>query len=153
MLPANSCSFTSSFNSIRLLHLLSLLHWLQQLALYRKSDKNGHSGFFLFLRENYSLLLVRIPLAIEEIPHYSCDSQSFHHNWLLNFCKSFFLIRLIWWYDSAFYPANVNSIHWFSILMCLAPLKEITFVLGILLILHINEFYLVKYFQKFGSIF
>ena len=36
--------------------------------------------FFLFLRENYSLLLVRKPLAIEEIPHYSCDSQSFHHN-------------------------------------------------------------------------
>ena len=80
MLPANSGSFTSSFNSIRSLHLLSSLHLLQHLALYQKSDKNGHSGFFLFLRENYSFLLVRIPLAIEEIPHYSCDSQSFHHN-------------------------------------------------------------------------
>ena len=106
MLPANSDSFTSSFNSIRSLPLLSLLHLLQHLALYRKRDKNGHSGFFLFLRENYSLLLVRVPLAIEEIPHYSCDSQSFHHNWLLNFCKSFFLNRLIWWYDSSFLPCQ-----------------------------------------------
>ena len=69
MLPANGGSFTFSFNSVRLLHLLSLLHWLQHLALYGRSDKNGHSGFFLFIRENHSLLLVRIPLAIEEIPH------------------------------------------------------------------------------------
>ena len=80
MLPANGGSFTFSFNSIRLLHLLSLLHWLQHLEQYGMSDENGHSDFVLFIRENHSLLLVRIPLAVEEIPHSSCVAQSFHHN-------------------------------------------------------------------------
>ena len=111
MWPANSGSFTFSFNSIRLIHLLSLLHWLQHLALYGKSDEKGHSGFVLFLRENHSLLLVIVPLGIEEIPHYSCIAQSFHHNGLLNFCKSFFLTRLIWWYDCSFLPCSYGEFH------------------------------------------
>ena len=92
----------------------ALLHWTEFLAHVEGKRWMAILALFPVIGNEHSLILVSIQLEVEEIPLYSCVSQSFHHNWLLNFGKCFFCID---WdnYMIFFAPCNiVDSINWFS---------------------------------------